>query len=150
MGTDPLETHAILLRSIPGTSLTDDDGNNVKTVVQYTTSPTVILRDSIIQQNVDLMFTVDYVRVDAKRRLQSVPYTFDIRLQVGLWLIDKPTESITGEKLRWKAIEAVRDIYDGDADDWKCVISEESDDRMVDGQKLLNYNFIVRHKTFKS
>lgn len=147
MSVDPRQTHKELLETIPAASLTKDDNVTHATFSVLFEEPPINLLANYLS-NSDLVFTVGYVRVDGKRRLQSVPHIFDGRLRVGAWT--KNRTGITGEKLIWKAVLAIRTVYDGNAGlSQKCVISEDSEDQMIEGVKLYNYVFIVRHKTFK-
>lgn len=157
MSTDPKRIiRSVVEGDIVPENLTRDDGvTQLKTAVTLDYPPHILLRDWIVAQNYDYVFTVSRIRDDHKRRVQEVPKLYDGLYGLHAWAIQKYDDEAIDDTWRYKMITEIRRIFDNNNSDTnpycQYYIGDVSDeDVKVNGTILYKTTFTIVYKQYET
>ena len=142
------ELVALLVAKLKGTALLKSDGKTHATYTVLTAKPPwILLKDFLLTQKYDLLFTVKRNSESGYRFSQNVPINYKGTYEIGVWTIDK--QSVDGDGLRDQAVEeALRIIEDNPFPTTKtriCILPTREDDHALSNTQIYNSIIPVSH-----
>lgn len=145
--TDPKDDLVDLLEAnITAASLVDNNSDQARFVVTMARPPLVLLKDWILKQKFDLVYTVAKARAIALRHTQNVPKNYQGDFIIGVWTINKKAR-VTGEKLRWLAVEDLRTLFRNNPSNQRIGF-EEDNDQLISDVQVYNTNLTIVHDDY--
>jgi len=151
MPTDPRSSIKTYLETyINPANLTRDDGSNAQWVVIYG-RPLEELKKTFLDENQDLVFTVEEPETKVLLDEDQIPYGYEHRVPIRAWCIDKYDVDgnlvITGTKLKWKAESELRSLLATYPTGSQYGMETSKNlDQQLDGDRVYGFEFIINYR----